>query len=75
MGGTEMKLTPNGWVRVPRDRGQRVVQLQAAQVRGCNWRVTSRPTRGRMASFNDAHHQPASGAGRKTPARGGSSDK
>lgn len=75
MGGFEWKLTKDGYVRVPRDRGQRVVQLDAGQVRGCHWNVSQRPQRGRPASFNDAHHQPATRTGRTTPARGGSSDR
>lgn len=75
MGGYEWKRTLNGLVRVPRDRGQRIVILEAAQVRGCNWRVNSRPTSRRAASFDDGRHQVATGTGRTTPARGGSSDK
>ncbi len=72
MGGYELKLTANGWVRVPRDRGQRVVTLEAAQVRGCHWNVQSAPRRGRTTSFEDGYHQKATGTGRTTPARGGS---
>ncbi len=72
MGGYELKLTGNGWVRVPRNRGQRVVSLEAAQVRGCQWNVQSAPRRGRTGEFQDGHHQKATGTGRTTPARGGS---
>ncbi len=75
MGGFEYKRAADGsYIRVPRDRGQRVVTLEAAQVRGCHWKVQSAPKRGRMASFDDGRHQVATGAGRTTPRRGGSSD-
>lgn len=60
----EWKLTANGYVRVPCQRGA-AVDLAAAQVRGSSWRINYRPTRGRRAvSFNDQYHQGATGAGR-----------
>ncbi len=56
-------------VRVPRDRGQRPVTLEAGQVRGSSWRVNYRPQRGRAVGFEDGRHQAATGTGRRTPAR------
>lgn len=65
MNGFEWKRDASGdLVRVPCDRGQRTVSLDAGQVRGSSWRVQTRPMRGRAVAFNDAYHQVATGTGR-----------
>ncbi len=57
-----------GYVAPTAKRPMRVVHLEAGRVRG-----RARPihyTRGRPTQLED-HHQPATGTGRRTPARGG----
>ena len=64
----EWKLTPQGWVRVPRDRGVPLV-IESDWVRAPK-RPIYKATRGRV-SLKD-HHQAASGRGRTTSKRSGS---
>ena len=66
MNGYEWKRNASGdLVRVASERGQRVVDLAAGQVRGSSWQVETRPVRGRRStSYNDTYHQGATGTGR-----------
>ncbi len=64
-----------GYVVPPAPPARRVVELKAARVPRYGWQVTMRPRRGRVEAFDDGRHGPAMLTGRRTPSRGGSSDR